>query len=161
MAVERYWQVEDYLNMRDGILAQAEYHNHEIVFRQFKGYAVSNEAGAVIEQFRTPLFYTLGTNAWLAPVKVFDTVKGGYFTTGDLQCQSTFQIQGYSPAYVLDDGTKINEYAGDQVIWNGKVWLVADQIDPRIAGFMAQPVLYNTTLRRVDRSSQGVTAGAK
>lgn len=154
--LENFWQAADFENVRSAWLAAQQYSHKKIIFRKFTGYTTK---GTGEEKFRTPSFSARSDHLWLSNVKVFDTVKGGYFTTGDLDVYSTFQIRGFTPGYTLPSGVVIPEYAGDQIIWNGKLWVLADQIEPMQFGYLAGPVFWRSVLRRGDRTGQGITVG--
>lgn len=158
MPIDNYPQASDWANMRDNFLVSLGYSARTARFHKFQAFA-SNGTG--IEQFRTPVFISRNVVLWLSQVKVFDTVKAGYFTTGDLEVNTSFQIRGYSASFQLPGGSSVEEYAGDQIIWNGKIWIVSDQIEPVPFGPGTGIIYWRTVLRRMDRSGQGLSPGAK
>src|ERR1700733_10684020 len=114
------WQASEWQDMKDAWLGTRGYTDRQIVFRKFLEYEAKGNQNVTIESFRTPKYAQRAEHIWLSNVKVFDTVKGGYFTTGDLDVYSTFRIQGFTSQYSLPSGVVIPEYAGDEVEWNGK-----------------------------------------
>jgi len=154
-----FWSASDWVNAREAWMASGQWNHRRVTFKQFCGYNVSGNASKPDEMIRTVKYSTRLEHVWLSQVKVFDTVKEGYFTTGDLDVISEFQIRGYSPSYTLPDGTVILEYAGDILLWNGKAWAVADQVEPVQFGFLAAQVWWRTVLRRTDRSGLGTSVG--
>lgn len=159
MSIDNFWDLNDYLLARDAWLMAQGYNSHKVIVRRFRAFETKNVDRPQMERYRVPVYDERQDTIYLSQVKVFDTVKGGYFTTGDLDVNTSFQIFGMSPAQVLPDGTKLSENAGDQIIWNGKVWQIADQVEPIIQGPKGQVIFYRSVLRRVDRSGQGVTPG--
>ena len=153
------WNLADFLNAREAWLSTRGYSNKKVYVMRFMGWVNSGNPTNVNETFREAKYATRNDTVWLSQVKVFDTVRGGYFTTGDLNVSSTFRLQGYSPAYTLPNGTTIAEYAGDEIVWNGKIWVVADQLEPIQFGAKTKQVWYNTVLRRAQRSGPGTEAG--
>jgi len=155
-----YWSLADWQNMKDAWFSGQGYDHRQVVFRQFAGFETRGNPANPDEQFRRKKYTSRGEHIWISSVKVFDTVKGGYFTTGDLDCYSSFRIQGYTPAYTLPSGVVVTEYAGDEILWNGKVWVVADMIEPvQPGGYQAPQIWWRTVLRRTDRSGQGNVVG--
>jgi hypothetical protein len=130
-----------------------------VVFRKFIRYDNQGDQTKPDEQFRVSIYQNTGKHVWLSQVKVYDTVKGGYFTTGDLDCQADFPIRGASAGYILPNKVSIAENAGDEIIWNGKIWKVADQVDPVQIGLQGSHIYYRTVLRRTDRSGSGLSVG--
>lgn len=154
------WQASEWQDMKDSWLGTRGYVDRQIVFRKFLEYEAKGNRSSTIETFRTPKYAERAEHVWLSNVKVFDTVKGGYFTTGDLDVYSTFRIQGFSAPYTLPSGVVIPEYAGDEILWNGKVWVVADMIEPvQPGGYQAPQIWWRSVLRRSDRSGVGNTVG--
>ena len=154
--VDNYPQASDWVNMRDNFLASLGYVGRTVLFRKFKNYSTQ---GSGLESHRITVYNERTETIYLSNVRVFDTVEGGYFTTGDLDVATSFQIRGYSPAYTLPDNTVISEYAGDEIIWNGRVWVPADQIEPKPFGPRSGIVYWRSVLRVTDRSAQGLTPG--
>lgn len=154
-----FWDLNDYVNAKEAWIAPQGYTHRLITFMKFTEYNVTGNLESPDETFRTVKYHSRSDHIWISQVKVFDTVKGGYFTTGDLNVISNFLIQGYSPGYTLPTGVPIGEYGGDQILWNGKVWAVADQVEPVQFGFMAKQIWWSTVMRRADRSGQGNTVG--
>lgn len=153
------WSLPDFLNAKDAWLSTRGYSNRRVLVRKFQGWVVAGNPSNDNETYREAKFSSRNDTVWLSQVKVYDTVKGGYFTTGDLNVSSTFILQGYSAAYTLPDGTVLPEYAGDEIVWNGKIWVVADQLDPIQFGTKTKQVWYNSVLRRAQRSGLGTTPG--
>jgi len=154
------WQASEWQDMRDAWLGTRGYADRQVLFRKFLEYEKMGRVTIPDETFRTPKYAIRAEHVWLSNVKVFDTVKGGYFTTGDLDVYSTFRIQGYSAAYTLPSGVVIPEYAGDEILWNGKVWVVADMIEPvQPGGYQAPQIWWRSILRRTDRSGIGNVVG--
>jgi hypothetical protein len=151
------WQASDWQNVRDSWLAGAVWNQRHVVFRKFLHYDAQGTTED--ETARFPVYQTIGKDIWLSQIKVYDTVKGGYFTTGDLDCTSEFLVQGASAGYKLPNGVVVPENAGDEIIWNGKIWKVADQVDPVQQGLQGGHIYYRTVLRRTDRSGLGVSSG--
>lgn len=154
-----FWDLNDYTNAKEAWTAPQGYDHRRIFFRKFDGYETQGNQTNPNETFRSAKYTTRADHAWISFVKVFDTVKGGYFTTGDLDVYTTFRIQGFSPAYTLGTGVVVGEYAGDEIIWNGKVWVPSDEVEPIQFGYQAKQVFWRTVLRRADRSGQGNTVG--
>lgn len=159
MSLDNYWGLEDYILAREAFVMAQGYNAHKVIVRKFRSFETKNADGPKVNQYRVPIYANRQDSVYLGPVKVYDTVKGGYFTTGDIDVNSVFQLFGQSPAQILPDGTKLSENAGDQIIWNGKIWQVSDQIEPIIQGPKAPEIFFRTVMRRVDRSGQGITPG--
>jgi len=153
------WEASEWQDMKDAWLGTRGYVDRQVIFRKFSCYETQGNQTNANETFRVAAYAERAEHCWLASVKVFDTVKGGYFTTGDLDCYTNFRVQGYTPAYTLDSGVVIPEYGGDEIIWNGKVWVVADQIEPVQFGYQAVQIWWRTVMRRTDRSGVGTTVG--
>lgn len=153
------WSLNDYLNARDAWFSTRDYVHRRVLLRKFQGWETAGNQPNPNETYRQAKYDQRMVTIWLSQVKVFDTVKGGYFTTGDLNVSSTYLLQGYSAQYSLPDGTVIPEYAGDFIIWNGKVWVIADQLEPVQFGTKVKQVWYNSVLRRADRSGLGTGPG--
>lgn len=154
-----FWDLNDYINAKEAWIAPQGYDHRKILFRKFAGYDTTGNLSNPDETFRVPKYNARADHAWISFVKVFDTVKGGYFTTGDLDVYTGFRVQGYSPSYTLQPGTVIAEYAGDEIIWNGKVWVPSDEVEPIQFGYQAKQVWWRSVLRRADRSGQGNVVG--
>lgn len=154
-----FWDLNDYINAKEAFIAPQGYDQRLITFMKFAGYDTTGNLESADETFRTAKYHSRSDHVWLSQVKVFDTVRGGYFTTGDLDVISNFMIQGYTAAYTLPSGVVIKEYAGDQILWNGKLWVVADQVEPVQFGYMAKQVWWRSVLRRNDASGQPNTVG--
>ena len=153
------WNASDWQNERTSWQASGVWNQRTVIFRKFLQYETKGDSTNPDATFRVPVYQTTGQQAWLSQVKVFDTVRGGYFTTGDLSCNSEFLIRGSTPAYTLESGITTPEYAGDEIEWNGKVWKVADEVEPVQMGPQGGRIWYNTTLRRSGRSGVGVAVG--
>jgi len=155
-----FWSATDWQNAQEQWLSTQQYNQRQITFMKFDSYVTQGNASNPDESYRSVKYRIRADHVWLSQVKVFDTVKGGYFTTGDLDVNSSFLIKGFSAAYTLRNGIVIPEYAGDQMIWNGKVWVVADQIEPvQLGGMLAAPTWWRSVLRRTDRSGIGDSPG--
>lgn len=154
-----FWDLNDFINAKEAWIAPQGYTHRKILFQQFAGYETQGNLVKPDETFRLPKYNVRAEHIWISFIKVFDTVKGGYFTTGDLDCYSNFKIQGFTPAYSLTEGVEISEYAGDQIVWNGQLWACTDVVEPIQFGYQAPQVWWRTTLRRSDRTSQGNTVG--
>lgn len=154
------WNLPDFLNAKDAWFSTRGYVNRKVLVSKFQGWVNAGNKNNVNEQFREARHAVRNDTVWLSQVKVYDTVKGGYFTTGDLTVASSFVLQGYSAAYTLPNGTVIPEYAGDEIVWNGKIWVVADQLDPVQFGAKTTQVWYVTVLRRAQRSGLTTTTGS-
>jgi len=159
MSLDNYWDLNDYNLARDGFLMAQGYNSHRVIVRKFRSFEFKNPDRPAVERYRVPVYAERQDTIYLSQVKVFDTVKAGYFTTGDLDVNTTFQLFGQSPALILPNGVKLNENAGDQIIWNGKIWQVADQVEPIIQGYKGQVIFWRSVLRRIDRSGQGTSSG--
>lgn len=153
------WGIGDYINARDAFLSESQWVQFQVIFRQFRSYEGKNSDRTPLEQYKVPIYSSRAEYLWLSSVKVYDTVKGGYFTTGDLDVNSFFQMRGFTEGYILPNGTTVKEYGGDQVIWNGKLWIVSDQVEPVQFGILPQAVYWRTVLRAVQRTGQGITPG--
>lgn len=153
------WDLNDFLNAKNSWTAQQGKSHVRVRIWKFNGYNTENSSNPN-ETFRTPVYEMREDHLWLSQVKVYDTVRGGYFTTGDLDVVSEMELQGYSAAYTLPTGTVIPEYAGDLVEWNGKLWEVADQLEPTQWGYQAAQVYFRSVLRRSQRSGSGIVPGA-
>jgi hypothetical protein len=159
------WTLADYMNAKNAWLATQSMNHKRVKVYKFAGYETAgtqNNSGTNTvnpnEMFRRPKYDTRLDHVWLSQVKVYDTVKFGYFTTGDLDVYSEYALQGYSAAYLTIDGNQIPEYAGDLIEWNGKLWEVADQLEPVTWGYLANEVFYRTVMRRTQRTGSGVSA---
>lgn len=154
------WQASEWQDMKDSWLGTRGYTDRQIVFRKFLDYETKGNPNIPSEIFRTPKYAERAEHIWLSNVKVYDTVKSGYFTTGDLDVYSSFRIQGFSSSYTLANGSVIPEYGGDEIRWNGKLWVVADMIEPiQVGGYQAPQIWWRTVLRRSDRSGAGTSVG--
>ena len=153
------WDINDFLNAKSSWTAQQGKSHVRIRFYKFTGYNTENSSNPN-ESFRKPVFQVRDSHVWLSQVKVYDTIKRGYFTTGDLDIVSEYVIQGYSASYTLPTGVVVPEYSGDLVQWNGKLWEVADQLEPTQWGYQAEQVYYRSVLRRTQRSGSGAVTGA-
>lgn len=154
-----FWDLNDYTNAKEAWIAPQGYDHRKIRFMKFASYDVTGNLEIPDETFRKEVYHEREDHVWISFVKVFDTVKGGYFTTGDIDVYSNFLIQGYSAAYSLPTGVQIPEYAGDKIVWNGKVWTVADEVEPIQFGYQAPQVWYRSVLRRSDRAGVGTSVG--
>lgn len=161
MGVENFWDYNDFANFRDAYFSQAGYVDRRVLFKRFTGWKTLNAEGPTIEQIKVAEFAQKRTHVYISEVKQFDTDRRGAFVAGDMDCLSTFQIRGRTPGYVTEQGERIDEYAGDEIIWSGKVWRVADQVEPIIAGLMTGTVYYRTVIRRHDLSGPGTSPGIK
>lgn len=153
------WGLLDFLNAKDAWFSTRGYANRKVLVAKFQGWVNAGNPNNPNEQFREAKYATRQETVWLSQVKVYDTVRGGYFTTGDLNVSSSFVLQGYSAAYTLPNGTVLSEYAGDEIVWNGKIWVVADQLDPVQFGAKTKQVWYTTVLRRAQRSGLTTNTG--
>jgi hypothetical protein len=153
------FSASEWANFKEAWLSNQGFTHRLILFMKFNGWELVSKSLNPDEQFRKENYATRGAHVWLSNVKVFDTVKGGYFTTGDLDIYSDFRLQGYTAGYTLDNGTVIDEYGGDKIVWNGKVWVVSDQIEPVQFGFQGAQIWWRTVLRRTDRSGPGIGVG--
>lgn len=153
------WSLTDFLNAKDAWFTTRGYTNRKVLVSKFQGWVNAGNPNNANEQFREAKYAVRLETVWLSQVKVYDTVKQGYFTTGDLTVSSSFVLQGYSASYTLPNGTVLPEYAGDEIVWNGKIWVVADQLDPVQFGVKTKQVWYTTTLRRAQRSGLGNNSG--
>jgi hypothetical protein len=151
--------VNDYKNAKEAWLSSQAKNNRKIEVYVFIGYEVQGNQSNPNETFRIPKFEHRIDSAYLSLVKVYDTVKGGYFTTGDLNCYTDFVVQGFSQGVTLSNGVVLDEYAGDIIRWNGKLWEVADVLDPVQWGYKSPTVFYSTVLRRTNRSGIGIEVG--
>lgn len=151
--------LEDWKNVRDAWLGSAGKSHRKIRFYTFQEYETMGNQSNPNETFRKQKYTVREDHAWLSFVKVFDTVKGGYQTTGDIDVVSEFPIRGYSAFYTLPSGVAIPEYAGDLVEWNGKLWEVADVLELIQFGMNAPQAWYHTVMRRTNLSGQGITVG--
>lgn len=153
------WTLNDYVNAKQAWLAsQSKSHRYINVFK-FIDYQLGGNPTNPNEALRIPMYGKRKDHVWIAMVKVYDTVKGGYFTTGDLQLYSEYVLQGYSPAYLTTEGVNIPEYAGDLIEWNGKLWSVADQLEPIQWGYLSPQVMYCTVMRKTQRTNIGIKVG--
>ena len=157
MGLENYWDASDFQNARESWLAQQQWVNRRVIFRKFAGF---ERQGSGIEEVRQAKYDERAETVYLSEISSFDTVKGGYFTTGELDVNTAFRIRGQSPSYRLKNGQVVEEYVGDQIIWNGKVWIVSDQVEPVIFGTLGRAIYWRSVMRRVDRAGQGVETGA-
>jgi len=154
-----YRDINDYLNVRDSWLSSMGKSNKRVRVHIFLEYESVGNKENRNETFRRAKYASRFDHAFLSNVKVFDTVKGGYFTTGDLDVYTEYPLRGFSAAYSLPNGVQIPEYAGDLIEWNGKFWEVADQLEPVTAGVVAKQVWYRTVLRKTNRAGIGLEVG--
>jgi len=166
MDLGNQWELNDYINAREAWLATQNKNHKRVRVWKFECYEIQGSQVGIQpnevnpnEQFRVPKWNIRQDHVWLSQVKVYDTVKNGYFTTGDLDVYSEYLIQGYSPAYTTIDGIMIPEYAGDLIEWNGKLWEVSDQLEPVTWGVLSNQVFYRTVLRRTQRTGTGSSPG--
>ncbi len=155
-----FFDLNDYTNVRRSWLEAAAKGQKQVRVWVFQGYDILGNQANPNETFRKQKYVAKNANVYLSNVKVYDTVKRGYFTTGDLDVYSEFYIRGYSSAYTLATDVKVDEYAGDLVEWNGKLWEVSDQLEPVTVGILTNQVWYRTVLRRTQRSGTGIEVGA-
>jgi hypothetical protein len=153
------WRMSDFVNAQRAWIGQQSKSHRQIILWKFLEYETAGNLINPSETIRRIKYAQRLDHVWLSLVKVYDTVKGGYFTTGDLDVHSDFALQGYSASYTLPDNTIIPEYGGDVVQWNGKLWEVADQLEPVQWGYQAKQVFFHTVLRRTQRSGIGVQVG--
>jgi hypothetical protein len=153
------WSAAEWQDMKDSWLGTRGYVDKQIIFRKFMSYDMRGNLSNTIETFRIAKYSQRSEHVWLSQVKVFDTVKGGYFTTGDLDIYSNFKMQGFTSGYKLPTGVVVKPYGGDEVIWNGKIWVIADQIEPVQFSYQAPQIWWRSVVRRADRSSQGNVVG--
>ena len=153
------WALTDYLNAKEAWFSTRGWSSKKVLLVKFQGWVNAGNPSNPNEQFREAKYAIRNETVWLSQVKVFDTVKRGYFTTGDLTVASSFVLQGNSPQYTLPGGTLLSEYAGDEIVWNGKIWVVADQLDPIQFGTKTKQVWYVTVLRRAQRSGLVTSTG--
>jgi hypothetical protein len=153
------WTLNDYTNAKYAWLATIQKDHRKVIVYKFIDYQTEGNQCNPNETLRLPTYGKRLDSIWLSMVKVYDTVKGGYFTTGDINVYSEFLVQGYSPAYTTADGNVIPEYAGDLIEWNGKLWAVADMLEPIQWGFLSKQVFYCTIMRKTQRTSIGVKIG--
>ena len=155
-----FFDLNDYNNARRSWLESMGKSYKKVRVYTFEGYETAGNQTNPNETFRKARYTSREDFVWLSQVKVFDTVKGGYFTTGDLDVYSEFVLKGFSPAYLLPSTVNLNEYSGDIIDWNGKLWEVADQLEPVTFGPYTKQVWYRTVLRRTNRSGIGIEVGA-
>jgi hypothetical protein len=153
------WSASEWQDMKDSWLGTRGFVDRQVIFRKFLGYETRGNQSVHFESFRVVKYAQRADHVWISQVKVFDTVKGGYFTTGDLDVYTSFRIQGFSAGYTLPSGIVIKPYGGDEIVWNGKVWVVADQIEPVQFGYQAPQIWWRSVLRRTDRAGAGNVVG--
>ena len=159
------WTLNDWVNAKQAWLASQNMNHKRVKVYKFECFETQGTQDGIGNQvnpnelFRSPKWLARLDHVWLSSVKVFDTVKHGYFTTGDLDVYSEFYLQGYSSSYTTTDGVFIPEYVGDLIEWNGKLWEVADQLEPMTWGYLADQVFYRTVMRRTQRTGLGTTPG--
>src|SRR5882672_2344899 len=95
------WQASEWQDMKDSWLGTRGYVDRQVIFRKFLLYEIKGNQNVQLESFRVVKYSQRAVHVWLSQVKVFDTVKRGYFTTGDLDIYSNFRIQGFSAGYNL------------------------------------------------------------
>ena len=154
-----FFDLNDYVNARRAWLESTGKSKKKVRIHTFEGYETLGNQTKPDETFRKQRYVARIEYVWLSNVKVFDTVKRGYFTTGDLDVYSEFYLRGFSPSYTLPNGVVVGEYSGDLVEWNGKLWEVADQLEPVTWGPFTAQVWYRTVLRRTQRSGIGIEVG--
>jgi hypothetical protein len=152
--------LNDYLNARKSWLESSGRSQKRVRIYIFQGYETMGNTTNPNETFRKQKYVVKNDSIWIAEVKVYDTVKQGYFTTGDLNICSETKLRGFSPAYLLPSGVRVDEYSGDIVEWNGKLWEVADQLAPITWGVLTDQVFFNCIIRRTNRSGIGTEVGA-
>jgi hypothetical protein len=150
VAVDNFWDYNDFQNFRDAFMAKAGYVERVVTFRRFTGWKILNVEGPTIEQVPKAQYVQKRAHVWLSSVREFDSDRRGAFVAGDMDIHSTFRIRGRTPSLVLANGAKIDEYAGDEVVWNGIIWRVVDTIDPVVAGLPTGVVYFRTVMRRHD-----------
>lgn len=155
-----FFDLNDHLNTRNAWLESMGKAYKKVRVYTFESYETAGNQTNPNETFRRVKYSGRDEFVWLSMVKVYDTVKAGYFTTGDLDVYSEFPLRGFSPAYGLPSTVNVSEYSGDIVDWNGKLWEVADQLEPVTSGVHANQVWYRTLLRRTNRSGIGIEVGA-
>jgi len=154
-----FWSVADIENMSKAWLSGQEFTHRQVIFRKFIAYERRGNQTNPNETFRAAKYAERAEHVWISEVKVYDTVKKGYFTTGDMDCASTFRIQGVTPQYTLANGVVVPEYGGDEIIWLGKIWVVTDQVEPVEFTFKAPQVWWRTVMRKTERSGIGNAPG--
>lgn len=157
--VSNGWQLNDHLNVKKAWLGQMGKSHRRVRVYQFNGYELQGNTVNPSEAFRNATYKIRDDHVWLSAVKAFDQVRGGFFSTGDLDVNSEFPIQGNSPGLLLPDETSIPEYGGDLIQWNGQLFEVADVLEPVQFGFQALQIWYRTVLRKTNRAGIGVKVG--
>jgi len=154
------WQMGDYLNAKYAWIGQMAKSHRMVNVYKFQEYAVEGNQTSFSETIRVPVYNKRTDHAWIDMVKVFDTVRGGYFTTGDIHVNTEYALQGYSAGYTsTDGGVNIPEYAGDLIEWNGKLWAVADVLEPVQWGYLAKQVFFVTVMRKTQVTNISVRIG--
>jgi hypothetical protein len=151
--------IGDYDNARKAWLESSGKNQKRVKVYIFQGYDKQGNVTKPDETFRKPKWTVRFEYVWLSALKSIDLIKGGYFTVSDLDVYSEFLLRGYTAAYTLVNKVVNDEYAGDIVEWNGKLWEVADQLEPVTWGVAANQVWYHTILRRTNRSGLGIEIG--
>lgn len=154
-----FGNLEDWKNVRDAWLGSAGKTHRKIRLYTFLEYVVMGNQTNPNETFRKQKYSVRHDHAWLSFIKVFDTVKKGYFTTGDIDIVSEFPVRGFISAYSLPGGVQIKECAGDLIEWNGNLWEVADILEPIQFGINAPQAWYHTVMRKTNISGQGIVVG--
>lgn len=151
--------LEDYKNAKDSWLSSSGKSHRKVKLYTFLEYVNMGNQANPNETFRKQRYSVRDDHAWLSFIKVFDTVKKGYFTTGDVDIVSDFSVRGFTSAYNLPSGVSIPEYAGDLIEWNGSLWEVADILEPIQFGLNAPQAWFHTVMRKTTTSGRGIVVG--
>lgn len=147
--------LDDYTNAKDAWIGSSGKSHRLVLYYAFQEYTSSGSA-IPDEKFRQIVYATKKTHIWLAFIKPQDTTVGGRFTTGDLDINSEFQLQGYQAPTTLPDGTVVPGRGSDLVGWNGKLWEVADVLEPIQWGYQEAQVFYHTVMRHSSLASSQI-----
>ena len=155
-----FFDLNDYNNARKSWLESAGKSQKQVRVFLFQGYEVLGNQTNPNETFRKPKYVAKSDYVWLSSFTALDMLRDSRIQAGDLECYSEFLLRGFSSSYLLPNSVKVDEYAGDLIDWNGKLWEISDQLEPVTWGVQTQQVWYRVALRRTQRSGIGTEVGA-
>lgn len=154
-----FFDLNDFDNARKAWLESAGKSQKRVRIYIFQGYDTLGNRTNPNETFRKQKYVTKNDYVWLSSFSQLDLLRDSRIQAGDLECYSEFLLRGFSPSYILPNEKKVDEYAGDLIEWNGKLWEVSDQLEPVTWGVHTKQVWYRTAIRRTQRSGVGIEIG--
>lgn len=159
--IETSWQASDVVNVTDAFLASLQYIARQVIFQKFLSFQ-NQGSGQALEQFQAPVYASRAAIIWIEPFnRTYDQQRNERIEPESLNIVCPFPVQGSSPAVSLQNSTVVSTaYGGDQIIWNGKLWVVSDQVEPVQAGALGPIAFWKTQIRYTGKTGQGTTTGS-